>query len=273
MTAIAIPDAAIGASPTATGRFLGLRPLLSKERTEWMRGRRAWIVAVLTTLFMVLTAANAAINTYVRINFPDPQLAGFPMPSLDPATNLLGSLASQIFVVAAIFAVASLIVHERDTGTLAWVASKPVSRASIWLSKWISSTAILAVVAALVPLVATTAVVMVLYGPVSLSAVALVLVGMVGVIAFFAAIGLAAGTVVPGQPAIVAIGLGILFLVPVVAGLLPINVMPYLPTSILDWTIGLAAGQDVGWATPIAWAIGTTVIVALAMRRMDSIEL
>jgi ABC-2 type transport system permease protein len=169
--------------------------------------------------------------------------------------------------------VASLIVHERDTGTLAWVASKPVSRGSIWLSKWISSTAILAVAAALVPLAITTGVVVALYGSLSVSFLALVLVGMVASIAFFAAVGLAAGTVVPGQPAIVAVGLGVLFLVPVVAGLLPVDVMPYLPTSILDWTIGLAGGQAVSWATPIAWAIGTAVLVALAIRRMDRIEL
>ncbi len=70
---------------------------------------------------------------------------------------------------------------------------------------------------------------------------------MIATIAFFAAIGLAAGTVVPGQsPPIMAVGLGILFLVPIVAGLLPVDVIPYLPTSILDWTLGLAAGQDVG---------------------------
>ncbi len=272
MTAIAIADATSAAS-AAAGPLLGLRPLLRKDRTEWMRGRRAWIVAGVTTAFMVLAAANGAINTYIRNTFPEPELAGIPMPSLDPATNLLAALSSQIFLVAAIFAVASLIVHERDTGTLAWVASKPVSRGAIWLSKWVSSTAILAIAAAVVPLVVTTGVVIALYGSLSLSAVALILVGMVAAIAFYAAVGLAAGTVVPGQPAIVAIGLGVLFLVPVVAGLLPVNVMPYLPTSILDWAVGLAGGQDVGWVTPIAWAIGTAVVIALAIRRMDRIEL
>jgi ABC-2 type transport system permease protein len=273
MTAIAIPDAARAASPALAGRFLGLRPLLRKDRTEWMRGKRTWIVAGLASAFMVLTAANGAITTYVRTNFPEPGMAGIPMPSMDPATNLLAALATQIFIVATVFGVASLIVLERDSGTLAWVASKPVARGAIWLSKWVSSTVILAIAAGLVPLAVTTAVVVALYGPVSLSVLALVLVGMIAAIAFFAAIGLAAGTVVPGQPAIVAIGLGILFLVPVLAGLLPVNVMPYLPTSILDWAVGLALGQDVGWITPIAWAIGTAAIIAFAIRRMERIEL
>ena len=97
-----------------------------------------------TTAFMVLTAANGG----------DHHLRSHRLPGAAswPASRCRRSIRrptcwrrspSQIFVVAAIFAVASLIVHERDTGTLAWVASKPVSRGSIWLSKWISSTAIL----------------------------------------------------------------------------------------------------------------------------------
>src|SRR5205085_2655192 len=84
--------------------------------------------------------------------------------SLDPMLNLLSAPGLQIFLIAAIFAVASLIVHERETGTLAWVSSKPVSRGSIWLSKWISSSIILAVAAAIIPFVITVDVVVVTYG-------------------------------------------------------------------------------------------------------------
>ena len=148
-----------------------------------------------------------------------------------------------------------------------------MSRASIWLSKWISSSIILAVAAAIVPLAITLGVVVVLYGPVALAPVAIVAVGMVGAVTFYAAVGLAAGSVLPGVPAILAVTLGILFLVPTIAGLLPINILPYLPTSILDWSIGFATGGDVGWVTPIAWAIGTAALIVFAIRRMERIEL
>ena len=97
--------------------------------------------------------------------------------------------------------------------------------------------------------------------------------GMVAAVAFYAAVGLAAGSVLPGVPAVLAVSLGTLFLVPTIAGLLPINVMPYLPTSILDWTFGFAGGQDVGWITPIAWAVGTVALIAFAIRQMERIEL
>jgi len=63
----------------------------------------------LVSLFMVLTAAQPAAYQQLRPHeFPEPELAGTPLPSLDPATNTAGpALASQIFVVAAVFAVAS----------------------------------------------------------------------------------------------------------------------------------------------------------------------
>jgi len=272
MTAIAA-GATGAATPSTSGRFLGLRPLLRKDAVEWMRGKRAWIVAAVTALFMVLTAANGAITTYVRTNFPEPGTEAVPFPSLDPMLNLLAAPASQIFLMAAVFAVASLIVHERETGTLAWVASKPVSRSSIWLSKWISSSIILAIAAAVIPFAITIAVVVVLYGPVPVPAVTMVTVGMIAAVTFYAAVGLAAGAVLPNAPAIVAVGLGVLFLTPILGAVVPVNIAPYLPTSILDWTIGFAGGQDVGFATPIAWAIGTAALVAFATWRMERVEL
>jgi ABC-2 type transport system permease protein len=272
MTAI-VAGATGAATPSFNGRFLGLRPLLRKDAVEWMRGKRAWIVAGVTALFMVLTAANGAITTYIRTNFPEPGTEGVPMPSLDPMLNLLSAPASQVFLIAAVFAVASLIVHERDTGTLAWVASKPVSRSSIWLSKWISSSIILAVAAAVVPFAITIGVVVVLYGAVPVPAVAMVVIGMIAAVTFYAAVGLAAGSVLPGAPAIVAVGLGVLFLTPIISAVVPLDIAPYLPTSILDWSIGFAGGQDVGLATPIAWAIGTAALVVFATRRMERIEL
>ena len=112
---------------SAFGRFAGLRPLLRKDITEWMRGRRAAVVFALSTAFMVLTAANAWIVARITEGLPsdvEPPAPG----SLVPLDNLLAAIGSQIFVFAAIFAVASVLVRERESGTLAWVASKPVSR-------------------------------------------------------------------------------------------------------------------------------------------------
>ena len=94
----AIVGGAAGAAiPSNSGRFLGLRPLLRKDAVEWLRGKRAWIVAGVTAIFMVLTAANGAITTYIRTNFPEPGTEAIPFPSLDPMLNLLSAPASWRF--------------------------------------------------------------------------------------------------------------------------------------------------------------------------------
>jgi len=257
----------------AFGRFTGLRPLLRKDTTEWMRGRRALIVLVITATFMVLTAANAWITTQIAQSLPPdvvpPELPG----SLAPLDNLMVALGSQIFILAAIFAVASLIVRERESGTLAWVASKPVTRDAIWLSKWISAGSILAVTAVLLPLAATTVVVIALYGTFDLVPVLVVAAAAVAAVAFYAALGLAAGTAMPGQPAIVATGFMVFALAPLVVGLIPLPIAPFLPTSILAWGMGAVSGADVGWVTPVAWALWTSGLVVLAIVRMRRIEL
>jgi hypothetical protein len=52
----------------------------------------------------------------------------------------------------------------------------------------------------------------------------------------------------------------------------PFNILPFLPTSILSWAVELAGGADVGWATPIAWVVGTTALAVFAVRRMERLE-
>src|SRR3954451_23535035 len=143
--------------------YAGLGALVRKDTTEWIRGRRAWVVAIVTSLFMVLTAANGWITAQIAATLP----AGAEAPEVGsqvPLDNLLAAVGAQIWVMAAIFAVGSLIVVERQSGTLSWVASKPVSRPMIWISKWVTSTAMLAVSAVLVPMLITVATVAALYG-------------------------------------------------------------------------------------------------------------
>ena len=261
------------AAALAFGRFAGLRSLVRKDIAEWTRGRRAWVVFIIATLWTLLAAANAWIITQARSLLPaDVEPETIPV-TLAPMENLLAGFGSQVFVLAAVFAVASLIVRERESGTLAWVASKPVSRGAIWLSKWVSSSAMLAVTAVLAPLLVTVVAVVVMYGVPDPGAVAVVALGGVAAVVFYAALGLAAGTILPGQPAIVAVGLAAFALVPALLGLIPLPLAPYLPTSIVAWSIGAAMGADVGWVTPVAWAVGTAILAGFGVRRMDRIEL
>ena len=266
------PRALVGRA--SSGVLPGLRALVRKDIGEWTHGTRAVTVLVIVALFMTLAAANGFINTWIIANVPEAAAAGAGKAiSLLPLDNLFAGVATQIFIFAAIFAAMSLLVRERDTGTLAWVASKPVSRTSIWLSKWISASLVLWIVAGLVPLALSVGVVTVLYGLPSLVAVALSAVGIGAAIALFVAVALAASTLVASQPAVAGISFGAFLLPTILTTIIPIDIAPFLPTSILSWTMGLATGASVGIITPIAWLVGMIALGYFSARKMGKLEL
>jgi ABC-2 type transport system permease protein len=238
---------------------------------EWRRGRRATVVLIVTTLLMTLTAASAWINTTLQRMFPGDGVSDQGPVSLGPLDNLAAAVGSQFFIFAAIFAVASLVIRERETGTLAWVASKPVSRGSIWTAKWLTASGMLAIVAVLIPLAATAVVVAMAYGvPDGLAVVALA-IGMVATVVFYVTVGLTFGTILRSQVAVVAATLGV-FALPVFVGFIPMAT-PFLPQSILTWAMGMAIGAPVGFITPIAYVVITAAIAWYGIRRMDGLEL
>ena len=270
MTAQTI-EGAVAAPRPADRRLAGFGALVRKDLTEWTRGYRAWVVFAVTAVFMVLTAANGWITSRIIASLPDGAEAPAPT-SLVPLDNLMTAVGAQVFVLAAIFAVGSLIVAERHAGTLAWVASKPVSRSAIWLAKWASSTGMLALSAVVLPLAATVAVVVVLYGAPPVAVVAGFAAGMVAIVAFFAAVGLAAGTIVPGQPAVIAVGFVVFALLPVLGGILGPDIAALLPTSILPWFAGLATGMPVNWTTPVAFTAAVAAVAGLGLYRIGRME-
>ena len=264
----------ISLAARTSGRLPGLGALVRKDLGEWTHGKRAVVVLIVVGLFMILGAANSWINAWVIANVPEAATAGADkVISLAPLDNVLTAVASQIFVFAAIFAAMSLLVGERDSGTLAWVASKPVSRTSILVSKWVSATAVLWVAAGLVPLALTAAVVTVLYGVPPIGAVVAAGLGIGAAIGLFVAIALAASTFSASQPAVAGIGFAAFLLPMMVNAIVPFDLAPYEPTSILSWVMGVATGAPVGIATPIAWVVGMLGLGALASRRMATLEL
>jgi ABC-2 type transport system permease protein len=273
MTASIISGAGAASAPIPFGRFAGFRALLRKDTTEWVRGKRAWVVLAISTAFMVLAAANAWIISVIAAALPAGEVPVDQLRSLTPVDNLFMAISAQIFVIATIFVVGSVMARERESGTLAWVASKPVTRGAIWASKWAASTAMLSLLAVLIPLAITAIVVTVLYGPLPIALVVGVALGMVATIAFFAALGLAVGTVLPGQTATIAAVLAIFALLPVVAGLSPVRIEAFLPTAMMSWPAEALSGASVSPVTPVAWVVVTAGLSALTIRRMGQMEL
>jgi ABC-2 type transport system permease protein len=272
MTASIVSSRTGLAGRASSRRLTGLGPLFRKELGEWTHSKRVWVILIVTALFMTLQAGNGALTSWIVANTPDATAPAQPI-SLVPLDNFLAAISSQIFVVVAIFAAMSLLVAERDHGTLAWVASKPVSRGAIWVGKWLAATVVVAVAAGVLPLLATLAVVTALYGSVSVSVVTVAAIGVVASIAFIIAVVLAASTVISNQPAVAAIGFAVFFLPQLIVGFLPADVAAFLPTSMMGWAIGLAAGADVGFVTPIALVASIVGLAAFASWRMGKMEL
>jgi ABC-type transport system involved in multi-copper enzyme maturation permease subunit len=270
MTAsITVPARVTGRVPA--DRLAGFGPLFRKELREWTHSKRIWVILATTTAFMALTAANGAITSWLVANIPDGEVPQGPIV-LDPLANFFSAVSTQIFVMVAIFAAMSLLIGERDKGTLSWVASKPVSRASIWLSKWAAASIVLTIVAGIIPLAATYALATALYGPVGIDALALATIGVAASITFMVAVVLAASVVIANQAAVAAIGFVVFFLPQLFAGLLPVDISPVLPSSILSWAISPVVGAEMVMATPIAWAISVIALVGFASWRMDRLE-
>ncbi|HEX5824842.1 MAG TPA: ABC transporter permease subunit [Candidatus Limnocylindrales bacterium] len=269
----ASPSDPIARRGGVSAMLAGIRPLFKKDIREWRHGVRIWVVLVVTALFMCLAAANGWIQTWVIANVPEAAASADKVISMAPMDNLLIAAGSQIFVIAAIFASMSLLVSERDRGTLAWVASKPVSRTSIWISKFASATVVLWVVAGIVPIALTGIVLAVLYGAPSITGLVLIALGIGAAIALFVAVVLAASTLAPSQPAVAAIAFAVFFLPSILGAIVPFAIQPFFPTSILDWAAGLAIGANVGFVTPIAWLVAIVALAAFSARRMERLDL
>ena len=156
--------------------------------------------------------------------------------------------------------------------TLSWVASKPVSRGAIWLSKWAAAAIFVSIVAGIIPMAATFGVVALLYGAAGVGTFLFAAVGVVASIAFMIAVVLAVSTIVSNQPAVAAIGFAAFFLPQILASLVPVDISPFLPTSIIAWAMGLVVGADTGFLTPIIWAVSVLALAGFASWRMERLD-
>ena len=253
--------------------LLGLGNLIRKDLADWLHGKRPWVVLGVTTFVFALAAANARITEWAARSFPaDPGDGPAKVLSLQPLDNLVFAIGTQFIVLAVIFATMSLLLAERDSGTLAWTISKPVSRTSVLVSKWLTSTFILWVAAVVIPLTLTTALVTVLYGLPDLAVVIALGVTLITVPAFFVAVALTAATFVPSQAAVGAIAAAVFVAPQIVGGVVP-ALTPFFPGSIFDWAVTISTGGTASLLTPVAWLVGLAVLFAVAQRRLDAMDL
>ncbi len=130
----------------------------------------------------------------------------------------------------------------------------------------------MSLVAGIIPLAATFGLAIVLYGPVGIDVLAFAAIGVAASITFMIAVVLAASVVVSNQAAVAAIGFVVFSMPQLLAGLIPVDISPVLPSSILAWALSPVVGAEMAVVTPIAWAVSLIALVGFASWRMDRLE-
>lgn len=237
----------------STGHLLyGFRPFFRKEVSEWLQRRAALVT------FLVVAALGIVGTLATRI---DELAGGVPTAAeLDPTTNVLGAQFDQWILFAGIFASIGMLITERVTGTLAWTLSKPVSRTSVLLAKWIGAVVMLAVFGVILPLAVSVAVATWSYGSLpDLATVARFGLVLLGLPAFFVALNLALATRIDSQAAVAAIAFGVVGAPYLIGAFVP-GVAEVWPTTIAAMAAPFAIGEPASLPTVASWAIALVAI-------------
>lgn len=120
----------------------GFGNILSKELTDWFGTRRRWVQLF---IWLLILNVSLAIVLFVLPN-SEPSAMQMNSSSTNSPSDLYGSGLAMFFNTLAMLGSIGIIVltqdeiiQEKQSGTAAWILTKPVSRASFVLSKVLSN--------------------------------------------------------------------------------------------------------------------------------------
>src|SRR4051794_40631611 len=236
------------------------RVLLRKELQESWRTNRLLIVAAVTLLFGLTSPLLARYIKELLQALGGAEMQGIPIP--DPTiASALGQYVknvSQIVFLMGILVSMGAVVVEKERGTAALVLSKPVSRLSFLLSKYVGLLLVVGAGFALGALGAYYYTLVLFHAPplgayLALNALLFVYLALLMAVTFLAS------TVLKNQAAAGAVGF-VAFVLFSLLGALPVA-GAYLPPSLLTWAGHLALGDT----SYTAWgALAVTVVAIVA---------
>jgi ABC-2 type transport system permease protein len=247
----------------------GLRNLLSNEMNLRWGGRR-WLSSALTWLAIL----NGFILLVAFANSQDPSYT--PSKTMLEAVDVFATIGIIAASIGIVVGTQGVIIREKQLGTAAWVLSKPASRESFILAKWIAYSFSAVALSLLLPGVVfiiqsqllwkmTPALIPFLEG----------WLVMVVQVQFYLALTLLLGTVFNTRGYVTGIGLGFLFGGLILRDFLPDWVTLILPWPLKDVAAGLALSRvlPAGWPIPvIASLLWSVIFIGIALWRFKREE-
>jgi ABC-2 type transport system permease protein len=258
---------------SSAGWSAGFGNMLDKELGEWFKTRR-WLWQTLIWLVMI-NGFIAFLMFVIPIIDPEEAQSG-AMPPVDVmALTLFFSFASMAGSIGMIILVQDEIIQEKQSGTAAWILSKPVARAAFILSKWISNVIGGVIFIALVPAVVTVAEIFLAGKPgtpilpylAGIAAVALTLI-------FYASLVILLGVLFEQRGPVLGIAFGVMFGGLIIAQLVP-QIGYILPLNIDTIALSLATGQALSamaisqLAMTAVWSLIFMAVALLRFQRME----
>jgi ABC-2 type transport system permease protein len=265
------------------GWFAGLRNMLRKESARWWNFR-----SILLQALVWLIIVNGLVAFMIFVLPMDPaveagEINGEPITIGNSTNDILAGIGINVFFSVASFAFAigavilchDAVLKERETGTAAWVLSKPVSRRSFVLSKFAANgVGILALIVALQGTVAFVLCSLRQGAPVSLLpfVAGLALLGLCCL--FYGFLAIATGTLMNSRaaalavPLIVLLGSAVMYLMPPIGAIMPWKFVEVIGGFAVTGILPPEALPSI--AATVAWI---AVFVIATVWRFERIEL
>lgn len=250
----------------------GFANLLRKELGLWFGTSRWWKQALLWTLLL-----NGMVVLIMLAIRSEPMEAMPPMGSFPAAVEVFFKFTAIATVVGAVLSVQDAIIGERQSGTAAWILSKPVARTSFVVTKFLAHAVgmtILAILLQTVIFVVQTW----FWSEGSLPEV-LPLLQALGLlvlnILYYQSLCLMLSTFFTGRGAVTGTALGLLFAGQALPNFLPwtLKVMPWILSDLAPAAVLKTQVPDWSWIPVTITALLVPVFLGVALWRFQHEEL
>jgi len=247
--------------------------MLRKELLEQWRSRRLVAVAAVLLFFGFLSPLSAKMLPDLMKSLGDTGgvVIEFPPPTAQDALLQHVKNTSQFGVFLAVLLAMGALAREKERGTAAMILSKPASRASFLLAKFVALTLVFGLSLILAGLACYYYTIVLFKGVGQAHFVEMNLL-LALFIEFYLAVTLLGSAITRSQVVAGGLGLGAIFVVAIL-GALP-RLGTYMPTALLEWARVLMAGTgEPAWGAVAVSLAGIIVCLGIALAVFERQEL